>query len=222
MNSNLSCNVKVTNVFAPLALILLEVISIYSAVHLFVFEISVIDSKVFAIILMFVIFFGSFVLPVFFLNKIIRYQTCCLEDDGLRLGRKGFISFNEINSFDTSAVEFGEHGRLYLVIRPYKGMTFRLMPSADKAEHRIFYYLCLAFHRRMEQARARGMPDAPVQKSFWGSRRAKAVGLFGLALEAVVLVGVLIFAPHMLSYAGYALIVSTPVFLAILAGKRSR
>lgn len=220
--SNFHCRVKVTNSFVPVTLILLECMSIYGGLHLVMFGFSIADSAVFAIILMFVISIGSFILPVIILNKIVRYQYCDLRNNGLYLDRKGFVPFGSIKSYDTDASAFGETARLYLHLRPRKGMAFRLTPSLKKDERRQFMHLCLAFQRRMEQTRALGMADAPVQQSFWGSRRAKAVGLFGLVLEAAVLVGVLVFAPHMLSYAGYALIVSTPVFLAILAGKRSR
>lgn len=194
----------------------------YGGWHLIMFGFSIFDYAVFAVIFMFVASIGSFILPMVFMNKVIRYQYCDLRNDGLYLARKGFVSFSDIKSYDTDAVAFGETARLYLHLRPWKGMAFRLTPSLKKDERRQFMHLCLAFQRRMEKARALGMMDTPVQQSFWGSRRAKAVGLFGLVLEAIVLVGVLVFAPHMLSYAGYALIVSTPVFLAILAGKRSR
>lgn len=216
------CRVKITNVFSPIILLLFEVAFIYGAIHSFGVLSEVIGSAIVFVILFFILGLSAIILPIVITNKMIRYQRCFLGNEGLHLERKGIVPFGAIKSYDTDAAAFGETGRLYLHLRPWKGMAFRLTPSLKKDERHDFMKLCLAFQQRMEQARALGATDAPAQQSFWGSRRAKSIGLLGLGLEAVMLVGTLIIAPHMISYAGYALVVATPIFLAILAGKRSR
>ncbi|MBS64002.1 MAG: hypothetical protein CMN27_13790 [Salinisphaera sp.] len=143
------------------------------------------------------------------------FQRASLDSSGLTLSRKGRIAFEDIASYDTDAVDFGMKGRLYLHIRPKKGLSYRLIPHPRDRE--VFYELCLAF-KRYADAR---ITNGPTQKSFWGSPAARAFGVIGLLIEAIVTAMVLSLAPHMLGYVAFLLLVGTPMFVWVILGKRA-
>ncbi|MES1949173.1 hypothetical protein C84B14_17588 [Salinisphaera sp. C84B14] len=143
------------------------------------------------------------------------FQRASLDSKGLNLSRKGRIAFEDIASYDTDAVDFGIKGRLYLHIRPKQGFSYRLIPHPRDRE--AFYELCLAF-KRYADAR---ITNGPEQKSFWGSPAARAFGVIGLLIEAIVTAMVLVLAPHMLGYVAFLLLVGTPMFVWVILGKRA-
>lgn len=164
----------------------------------------------------FAVMIAVFAAPIIFFAKR-PHATLSIDTCGLTLSSRGQLPFSSISSFDASSFTYGNRGRMYLVIRPQTGASLIIRPAARQRP--AFVHLCQQLAVICQQLRATGVA-VPVQRSFWGSRGAKWMGIGGLALIAVVILEALSLMPGQLFFAIPLAVVGTPIFLGMVRGRR--
>lgn len=169
-----------------------------------------------SIVIAFAAMIAMFAVPIVFFAKR-PHDTLSVDTAGLTLTSRGQLPLSSIRSYDASSFTYGNRGRMYLVIRPQAGTSLIIRPASRQRP--AFASLCQQLAVICQQLGATGAA-VPIQRSFWGSRGAKWMGIGGLALIAGVILEALALMPAQLFFAIPLAVVGAPIFLGMVRGKR--
>lgn len=213
------CKVKVVPTTALILMLAIPIIAVLSII----FALPLLSHLHFWIstIIIFIILLSGCILPFVLLYFAFPFQYISLDMHGLNFERKGRILYSDIESYDTDAFDFEKKGRLYLYLRPKYGPRMRLTPAPTRDDRDAFYKGCMQFRKDITMMSTSGDGHMPVQRSFYGSPLARALGITFIATELIVILATLTLNRGMIFYALLLAAIGTPIFLKMAMGRRS-